>query len=718
MLSRRLLPRTVRNIGNATRKAVMKVLRKSNKYSNNVDLLSIDHFLILTDKDGIELDMNKLLHNVINPDYSTNLKNRLSILMKTLDISYAKYIEELKPRKNFTPIQSIYFQIILFQRQLIDAILHELVIIKIANKIITNITELDIETLFLNKKSGEIRGGGIFEELFLLILGTIVLTFSTNHVSMNDGINEIINKDKVDLHKLHESTLATNREQLEKIFAVSSVTTILNSKGGETFNALQQGIILQKLSASLNEINEKYQSYRQEIIAECRSSFDAVAGVDQSIAALGSIQELLVYDAANIEPEMLTEMTITETTQQIGQDVAAVIPDMIGAFSTGVWNGMFGTKEIVVSQDQSTQKNEDNRIALNTHIEKTANSLVESQNEAFSIIAGKLFMDIQCSYMPTGKYTAFKLDEDGHKIAVKTEYATQNTGKIIDSLALLMAKIKYLEKSSDEQSKKVLKLHREKVFQLLRLANYGPFLAIPTDSESDMWDAGKLVVDAESKFKSYEIEVLKLFEDFSETKAHSEELLRAISSLAKIDRHTRREMNEEFWKELEVKWEVAERVAKNVQETVINATEGLAETATTVAQSAAGVATDTVGYIVDKSLEPFFKLALMGVTGIGLMILFYCAVPLIRLYISRHTPVAPVVAAPSASAAQGVQRRRGRRPQQEQVLHIRRDIWDRVLAQQPQIEDAEHEGGKSQKRRRTSKKSKTYKRNRLFVKRK
>jgi hypothetical protein len=714
MLSRRLLPRSVRNIGTATRKTVMRVLRKLNKHSNNVDLLSIDHFLILTDKDGIELDMNKLLHNVINQDYSINLKNRLSILMKTIEIAHSKYVDELNPRKKFTPIQSIYFQIILLQRQLIDAILHELVMIKIANEIIANIIKLDIETLFENNKSDGIRGGGIFEELFLLILGTIILTFASNQVSMNDGINGIINKDKADLHKLRESTLATNREQLEKIFAVSSVTTILNSKGGETFNSVQQGIILQQLTASLNQINEKYQSYRQDIIEECRRSFDAVAGVDQSIAVLGSIQELLVYDAANIEPEMLTELTVTEATQQIGQDVAAVIPDMVGAFSTGVWNGMFGTKEIVVSEEQSTQKDEDNRIALNAHIEKTANSLVESQNEAFSIIAGRLFMDIQCSNMPTGKYTALKLHEDGHKIAVKTEYATQNTGKIIDSLALLMAKIKYLEKGSDEQTKKVLKLHREKVFQLLRLANYGPFLVIPSDSESVMWDAGKLVVDAESKFRSYEIEVLKLFEDFSETKAHSEELLRAISSLAKIDRDKRREMNEEFWKELEVKWEVAERVAKNVKETVSNVGEGVAETVADVAQIAADAIIDTGSHIIDKSLEPFFKLALMGATGIGLMILFYCAVPLIRLYISTHTPVAP--AAPAAP----VQRRRGRRPPQEeerQVLRIPRAIWNRVLEEQPHGENPQHAGGKSQKRR-TSKKSKTYKRNRLFVKRK
>lgn len=742
------------NIGNVTRRAINTIARATTTDSNNqidddidffyfgltYDSLMHNQLYFLTNKAGIESDMNKILDNVSNPNYSKNLKKRLSVLIQNLNKEKKEYATLYKENPQLT--STYYFQTILLQRQLIDAILHELVMIRIANKIIT-----EMENIF--SKSGGIRGGGKVKELFLLILGVILLTFASNEVSMNDGINGIINKDTADLQNLRDAALKEKKKELEQIFAVSSETTISNSKGGETFNVLQQGIIFKQLSESLAIINEKYKSYKLEIIKECKKSFTSVHGLNEDVASLNSIYELLVYDAATIDSEQLKDLSLTEATQQLGESVG-VLPGMVGAFSTGVWNGMFGTKEIEISKDQSTQKEHDNQEALTAYIEQTAKLLETSQNQAFSIIAGKLFMDIQCSYMPTGKYTVVK---EGNTIVVKSEYATQNTGKIIDSLALLMAKIKYLKNKpeTDKDTINVLNLHSEKVIQLLTLANYGPFFVIPSGDIDDTWNAGQFLVEAESKFRFFEVEALKLFEDFSETKEKSKELLRAIHALGELDRNKRRELTEEFWKNLAQKMEIVERAAENVREGTTKVAKGIVD-----------IGLDSTSYFVNRSVEPFFKLALMGATGIGLMILFYCAVPLIRLYISKHTPAAPVetitpkktrsrkpkpnplilptaiadpqigqhpiresqIAPPSIAATTvdpQIEQHDIADPPKKDRLSIFIPIKHWKKGEQANKQPPTHEGGKSQKKRKTTKKSKTYKlnkRNRLFVKRK
>ena len=182
-------------------------------------------------------------------------------------------------------------------------------------------------------------------------------------------------------------------------------------------------------------------------------------------------------------------------------------------------------------------------------------------------------------------------------------------------------------------------------------------------------------------YKKYEIEVLKLFEDFSQTKEHSEEVMKATSAMGEIDRKKRQQIMDEFWKNLQLEWESVERVGTNVKEGVTN-----------FAQGTSDIVTDTVGHLVDKSIWTIVKLLSFGASGIGLMILFYCAVPLLRLYISRNTPAAAV-----GNAG---------------VLRIPRQMWNEVHDRNQQQQQPQ--GGKSQKKKRKTKrnkKSKTHKRN-------
>ena len=710
-----------RKFSNYTRKFSNAITSESNKkidddfniFSFSLGLRSLIEkpFEFLTE--DITKDTCILYYKLIDPEYSNNLKKRLCVLMKNLDKNKRDYRSLYKKIKK-TPttsdnipkyIYKIYFQTILLKRQLFDFILHELVMIRIAKKIFK---ELSITF----SESDTKRGGGDFYKLIMLILGTIIVTFATNPFSDLGVVEEIIDKEQIinkdfeELKEIGQSMRSRNREQLKDIFAVKSTVTLSNILNGKELSNLRQTIIFEQLSKSLGEINYKYRSYRQDIIDECKSTFAAVANIDNEVAALGTFSELLIHSATSNKVEYST--TLQESVKLMGTELVSSIPDMIKSFTDGVVNGIFSTKDNSEEIIKTTMQNK-----LNKHIQETAEKLIDEQEQVFSIIAGRLFMDIQCSYMPTPEYKVYKVykvsPHDKIDIVIETTYATENTGKIVDSLALLISKIKYLEDNSITKppgTVEVLKLQREKVFQLLRLANYGPFLAIPIDSTTDStWDAAKFIVDAESKFRTYQVDVFKLIDSFSITKQKSQEHLNAIEQLGKINREAKRAMNEEMWQNFATKWEIAERAGENVIDTAKKTAEGTSEIITTVINSGSDIFLRSATDIVDKASKPFFKLAFMGATGIGLMILFYCAIPLINLYILRNKPPTPATAAPPPPEpkAKGL------------VLAFDRTFWLKVANKNKK------KGGKSQKKRKTSKKSKTYKlnkRNRSFVKRK
>ena len=707
-ITRRLRP--IINSYNITRKI---------RSMNHSDLLSMvqsilpEHFLLISDEYGLKQNIKKIFHLVINPEYSNNLKKILTILLKNLDIKKENFdilIKNIKKKGETTMSPKytyLYFQTILYQRQLIDAILHELVMIRIANKIFQEMKDN------FSKSSKAIKGGGL-TQLFLLIIGVVVLTLTkpssdvvipTSSSDLKTFSSELINKAQVDLQKIKSAHLSENKENLKKIFAVSSSISISTSKGGKQLNPIQTQILTEQLKSALYITNEKYSYYKDDIIEECRRSFSSVGQISPEVSALGSIQDLLLHDAIKVDIKSLKESSVYKTTEDISQEVASVIPGMVGSISKGVWSGMFGTTEQEAPDSQVETKKESEKQLLNDYIIEKSGELIEGQDQAFSIIAGQLFMDIQCNYLPTAKYT---VEQNGDNIVVQFSYATQNTGIIIDSLALLMSKINYLKQSVDtsDEERALLNLHSEKVFQLLKLANYGPFLAILSD-HSEGFDAGKLIAEVESKYRSYEVEVLKLFEDFSQTKQQSEELLRAISSLGEITRHKKRELNEQFWKNFETDyWENIERVASNVKEGTANAAKGTAD-----------VFIDTASHIIDKSMLPFLKLSLMGATGIGLMILFYCAIPYIRSRISTQKDSkkeAPPPIEPQQPSNEGEQPSNEGEPR----LMIPLGEYRRRIRQQPP-EEPEHEGGRTQKKRRKRvyKNKKSRRRNRLFIKR-
>lgn len=717
-ISQSLRPKNMNRIMNRITRKISNVV-DTNKTDEDLYLLMMslsvipENFLLIADKDGFETDMEKSFDSATNPKYSANLKRRLSILLQDLERQKANF--DIFKKQTEGKLMFLYFQIILYERQLVDAILHELVMIKIANKIFN-------ETNKFFPNSSEIKtGGGSLKELIFLIIGSIMLSFSnpSSQIEISKTVSdlkafsseELLNKDHSELQKLKDDLLSGKKEELEKIFAVSSEILISKTKRQELLTVGQTDILIKELKSSLNIINEKYNYYRDDIISECRRSFSSVGQVSSRVSAVGSIGELLLLDVIDVNPETLQELTIYQATEEIGQAVGSVIPGMVSSLtkgvSKGVWSGMFGISEVALSPEKIEEKKESEKQKINEYIEKEANELIRQQNQAFSIIAGQMFMDIQCSYFPTATYSVKNNVDD---IIVKFSYATQNTGIIIESLALLLSKINYLMKQSRDSDQNdpnisLLQLHSEKVFQLLKLANYGPFLAIPHDNLQP-FDAGKLITDVELKYRAYEVEVLKLFEDFSQTKEYSEELLKAINSLGEIDRNKKRELNKQFWENVAVNWENVERIGSNVQETATNVGKGITD-----------VGVDTVSHMVNKLVSPFYTLFMMGASGIGLLAFYYYVTRsgIQKKIETNRRPSAELSAEPSTEPS--IQP--SDEPSSKDLKINLSRLKEKIQAYKEGQIEGQIEGGKTRKKRtkRRYKNKKSYKRNRLFVKR-
>jgi len=647
-ITRRLPPLTPRRNGllqqnnKKTRKSQNNDASTKDMYHLITLFISIipKNILLLGGKDGLQKDMERILFSIKDERYSENLKKRAIILMKDLKkqkFFLNKLIEQkIHKETMLTLIESIYFEGVIKERQLLGSIIHELTIIQIARSFFDKVEQL-------KSRKQKLKGGGknpILNLLYLLA-GLLLLTLassspssevlsssSTSPVTSFD-VNSVINADNNQLQQLNFDSLQDNKKLLESMFGMTSEVTIDTDKFKDWLfpdGAIE--ILKIQIDKSLKEINAKYNEIRHDIIDQCKKSFESVSLVSPEIASATSLEQILAIDALKTDIEQLRsdgiELDMSTATKEISQTVVAGAVDLVSSFGQGFFAGTSGTKEVAITTAELATKNEEDTALLNKHIQTTAQNLVKGDATRFSIIAVKLFSEHLCSTFPTAKYTVTIVDK---KIHVQFTYANPSTGDLINNLSLLGLKIDYLlkdEKISSENDKKLLGLYNEKVFQLLELANYGPFLSTPPGEE--IYDAGVYVTYANNKYKEYYVKVLQLLEDYFTTKKHSQELTEAMQTLGTITRASRRAESNEYWENLAPLLEDIQRAGANVKDAATNVTKG-----------AADVVGDTISHTVDKITGPFYKIAFMGATGIGLMVLFYCAVPLIKLYISQKS---------------------------------------------------------------------------------
>ena len=612
----------------------------------NILLHTIPELLLLTGgKDGLQNDMAKIFRSIEDPSYSDGLKRRIIILYSELD-RQNKLLDELikqlkkEKRETFTPVESIFFHLIIIQRKLLDSFIDEWVLLQITKEC------RELTDRYVTIKGGEIKGGGGGEELYL-ILGVIIYTFSVTSASeyssdslvssgFGTDISVLMDKDSNDLQKIIDTEDSMKASLVESMLVTNTEMVIL--MGGQS---LGQKEVKQLLVKSLDEFNTKYKKYKKDIIAECE---DTTGSLDASFPDIAgaSLRQIIASKAMNANIADLRESenptTYSEAGAAMGQAITSGVVDVTSALLEGLWTGISGTTGVSTFVE-SHQKKLDAEV-LNRHIEKTANELVSSSKKQLSVVGASYFIKKQCERFPIPNYEVIE-NEKG--IVVKFTYGNRYTNTLVNSLLLFDMKLRILLERDDisSQDKILIELNKEKTGSLIKLATLGPIMTPPPTLDEALYDAGEYFALAAQKDRVYEVEVLKLFERFGITKQQSEEYIKAQQAKGEITRYTTRAITEEWWKRAEVFGDNLNRVGSNIKTSTIN-----------LATGATDIIVDPLSHMVYKSVYPFLILSLGASVAIGLYILFRCAGPLSRAYVNRingNNSAAPE-AAPAATA--------------------------------------------------------------------
>ena len=612
----------------------------------NILLHIIPELSLLTGgKDGLQNDMAKIFRSIEDPSYSDGLKRRIIILYSELDRQNKlldKLIKQLKKekRETFTPVESIFFHLIIIQRKLLDSFIDEWVLLQITNECREGTDR------YVTIKGGEIKGGGI-EKLLYLILGVIIYTFSVTSASeyssnslvsngFDTDISVLMDKDSNHLQTFIDTEDSMRASLVEAMLFTKNEMVILMDG-----QSLGQKEVKQLLEKSLDEFIIKNKKLKLEIIAECVSTTGSLDAPFPDIAG-ASLQQLIASDAINADLDALRESenptTYSEAGAAMGQAITSGVVDVTSAILEGLWTGTSGTTDVSTFVE-SHQKKLDAEV-LNRHIEKTANELVSASKKRLSVVGASYLMKRLCDQFPIPEY---KVIENEKGIVVQFTYGNKYTNTLVDSLLLFDMKLDILLKRHDisSQDRILIELNKEKTAILITLATFGPLMTPPPTLDEALYDAGEYFALAKQNNEVYLLQVLELFESFGITKRQSDEYIKAQQAVNEISRKTTRVNVEEWWKRAKILGENLDRAGSNLK-----------TSATNVAKGAADIIIDPVSHVVYKSVFPFIVLSLMASGGIALYVLFRCAGPLSRAYVNRmneNNPAAPE-AAPAATA--------------------------------------------------------------------
>jgi translation initiation factor 2B subunit (eIF-2B alpha/beta/delta family) len=359
---------------------------------------------------------------------------------------------------------------------------------------------------------------------------------------------------------------------------------------------------------------------------------DSIGDINEDVAAIGSYEELVINDAINVNKATLDDSTLVKKTGDTFEAVIEGIADTgfytASTLSEGIFKAFgMNTKSDDIEEVREKTKQLKVQNDINDYIKKSSNDYESSHKKTMSALTVKLFMQKYCTFFPIPKYSVKKIDKGNNEydITVNFSYATENTVLLVESLNLLLLKIEYLLKKTDivEGNKLLLNLNKEKIIQLLYIANLGGLFS---SSNYDEYDAGTYVTDVETNYKTYTVEFLKLFQDFFKEKKQSEELINATRSLNEINRNTRQAKRNEWWKSVEEISDNLKRGAENIKEGTTEFIKGTSD-----------IATDSISHIVDSLIAPVLKLFLLGFGGIILIVLYNCLPALIKYSLNKNT---------------------------------------------------------------------------------